>query len=64
MSLVGVFAQTFLLSFALSAPALAYSEEEGQDMFRRGLYEEAILQNGLFIQPAPEHVLPFFLAIC
>ena len=39
MSLVGVFAQTFLLTFALSAPALAYSEE-GQDMFRRGLYEE------------------------
>jgi len=43
MSLVGVFAQTVLLTFALSAPALAYSEEEGQDMFRRGLYEEAIL---------------------
>ena len=43
MSLVGVVARTFLLTFALSAPALAYSEEEGQDMFRRGLYEEAIL---------------------
>ena len=42
MSLVGVVARTFLLTFALSAPALAYSEEEGQDMFRRGLYEEAI----------------------
>ena len=42
MSLVGVVGRTFLLTFALSAPALAYSEEEGQDMFRRGLYEEAI----------------------
>ena len=43
MSLVGVFTRTFLLTFALSASALAYSEEEGQDMFQRGLYEEAIL---------------------
>ena len=43
MSLVGVFTRTVLLTFALSAPALAYSEEEGQDMFQRGLYEEAIL---------------------
>ncbi len=43
MSLVGVFTRTFLLTFALSASALAYSEEEGQDIFQRGLYEEAIL---------------------
>ncbi len=43
MSLVGVFTRTFLLIFVLSAPVLAYSEEEGQDMFQRGLYEEAIL---------------------
>ena len=43
MSLVGVFTRTLLLIFVLSAPALAYSEEEGQDMFQRGLYEEAIL---------------------
>ena len=43
MSLVGVFTRTFLLTFALSASALAYSEEEGQVMFQRGLYEEAIL---------------------
>ena len=42
MSLVGVFTRTVLLTFALSSPALAYSEEEGQDMFQRGLYEEAI----------------------
>ena len=43
MSLFGVFTRTFLLTFALSASALAYSEEEGQDIFQRGLYEEAIL---------------------
>ena len=42
MSLVGVFTRTVLLTFTLSTLALAYSEEEGQDMFQRGLYEEAI----------------------
>ena len=41
MSLVGIFTRTVLLLCSVCR-ALAYSEEEGQDMFQRGLYEEAI----------------------
>ena len=43
MSLISVFTRTLLFMLTLSASAFAYSEEEGQDMFQRGLYEEAIL---------------------
>ncbi len=43
MSFVLIFARTLLLTLIPFASAFAYSEEEGQDMFRRGLYEEAIL---------------------
>ena len=43
MSFVLIFARTLLLTLIPVASAFAYSEEEGQVMFRRGLYEEAIL---------------------
>ena len=43
MSLISAFTRTLLITLTLSASAFAYSEEEGQDMFQRGLYEEAIL---------------------
>jgi TPR repeat protein len=42
MSFIAVVTRACLLTLALFAPAFAYSEEEGQNMFRRGLYEEAI----------------------
>ncbi|CAI8344441.1 MAG: Putative beta-lactamase HcpC [Rhodobiaceae bacterium UBA7378] len=38
----GVFAKTILIAFVVSTGAVANNEEDGHDLFRRGLYEEAI----------------------